>query len=288
MMNQPPSLRHETEAREPMEFVAFWLSEGKTNQLRIFEHMKIKQILVMAIMAIVGIGSANASNTFSTGDVLFGITSSTATLAYTYNLNLGSISNLISLSSGQTKTWTLSTSDLTAIVGSGWDDSTKVSWGVASATLSNLWATASTTLTAGSLSTNDQAISGAKNSLANVIAEYQNGTATTNDGASANIVGAVEYAKADQYSWYNQAKSNLGDSLNYTITKSLNSADTSVLALWQYSTDGTATEAGTFTLSDSGVLTYTSLAAVPEPSTYAMIGIGGLAMLRMFRRRRSA
>jgi hypothetical protein len=48
-----------------------------------------------------------------------------------------------------------------------------------------------------------------------------------------------------------------------------------------------ATLLGDFTLTSSGQLDFTSAAAVPEPSTYATIGVGA-AMLLFFRRRRPA
>jgi hypothetical protein len=52
---------------------------------------------------------------------------------------------------------------------------------------------------------------------------------------------------------------------------------------------GNATEIGTFSLSDSGVLTFsTDIAAIPEPSTWAMIGFGAASLLVIRRRRAHA
>jgi hypothetical protein len=67
--------------------------------------------------------------------------------------------------------------------------------------------------------------------------------------------------------------------------------DTSAIGFWdapdETGSGQDATEIGTFSLSDTGVLTFsTDIAPIPEPSTWAMIGFGAATLLAIRRRRR--
>ncbi len=250
--------------------------------------MKLKQILMTAVLAIASMAAANASNTFNVGDVLFGITN-TSTKAVTYNLDLGNISDLISLGAGSTKTWTLSSSDLnSSILGTttAWNNNNKVYWGVAAETADMMWATSTSSSVQ---NPGTDTISGAQNALGNVIIAYQNGTATANQGASSNVTGAVSVNINGSTDWYSETANGANLGLETTVIRAESTtSSTSTLSLYSYDANaGTATKIGSFALTDDGTLTYTSLQAVPEPSTYAMLGIGGLAMIRVLRRRRT-
>ncbi|XHR29300.1 MAG: PEP-CTERM sorting domain-containing protein [Chthoniobacteraceae bacterium] len=254
--------------------------------------MKLKNILLTAVAALVSIASANATNTWTSGDVLFGISNSAdGNDTYIYNVDLGSISDLLSLSAtGGSKTWQLSTSDMNSILGSGWADSDSVSWGVASTyngtSNKSIWATAATDANVVNLST--ISLNTAFTQLSNTISTYVNGTALTT--TDSNIVSAAEVVQASSSTTWSAENSGASSFKKLTLAvAALDDSTSSSLGLYSYDSTATAgstaTLLGTFTLSDSGTLTYE---AVPEPSTYAMLGIGGLAMLRMFRRRRSA
>jgi hypothetical protein len=249
--------------------------------------MKLNQFLTTAAVAIASIVSANATNTFSDSDLLLGISTSTTS----YVCDLGNISALLSLSSGQSITWTLSVSGISETLGStDWADSgtSTVKWGIVAADIAgdrSVWATASTTATV--LNLGYSKTSTATTSIGNTDNTYINADAASTDGASSNVLSAASELSSDAYSWISYTKNTASFTNLKSCVISLDSSDSSTLDLYYYDSSATAgTEAtllGTFTLSDDGTLTYT---AVPEPSTYAMVGMGGLAMLRMFRRRR--
>ena len=103
--------------------------------------------------------------------------------------------------------------------------------------------------------------------------------ADVTDSSSAAYQGA---AKALADNWHNQAPftatGNIGSDLAFYSLQGVGSLPLTKVAVNQFG--------GVFDLNaDSGVLTYTVAAAVPEPETYAML-LAGLGMLGMIARRR--
>jgi hypothetical protein len=276
----------------------FRLFLKKSNKLRQFESMKLKTILMTAALVIAAMAHANASAV--DGDVIFGVAQVDNTTSY--QVSLGSISTLLSLSAGSTLTWNISTSDLATIFGTNWANDSTVRWGAA-ASLS----VAGSSLTVGSttyaqysawstqLATTvknpgSSAVKAAAGSIGTIVADMQFATVSSNDSSAYTIDSSIS-----NYTWsttyganaaveYGSATYSSFEGLKWAVAK-LDDSDSSTLALYYFDVSATkntlATLVGTFTLDDDGTLTFT---AVPEPSTYAMLGLGALALLRFARR----
>lgn len=265
--------------------------------------MKLKNILLTAALAVVSIASANASMTYSNGDMILGISQINNANSLCYEVNLGNISSLLSLSAGSTLTWNLSTSDIGSNFGAGWANDSTVSWGVAgiysktaSLTVGDVIYARNTSWVTGDVQYNvGSSTSTAAAQIYNMVKGTGNDsfvslTSTGDDakGALADSTSNYSWQKLSNADGYGSADSNSFSALQMVVT-SFDDTNSSSLGLYvidpSAAKDSDATLVGNFTLGDDGTLTF---AAVPEPSTYAMIGIGGLAMLRIMRRRRNA
>jgi len=111
---------------------------------------------------------------------------------------------------------------------------------------------------------------------------YKGLTATAN-----SPVGAFQ-ANSTSASSYNfqvatPGTSDFGSLSGWTTIEGSFGTGDSVLDLWRYAGSGT-TYRGNFTIDNAGVISFNT-AAVPEPSTYALLAIAGIALLFMRHRR---
>jgi hypothetical protein len=223
--------------------------------------------LILGFKQSTGTGNATSleidlGNTFAT---------TTAVAAGTYDL--GNISSLIS-----------------STYGSSWATSSTLTYGVVGNTIDLIsgnntdWATSKWSNQTGTLgvqnsatfgTVGDSALSGTASKVQKV---YASSFAVDGSGFSNAVVTATA-----QSGW----KTN--DPFNFTTAKldtvvSSNGTDLYVIA--SDGSSGTANFLGTFNLSSAGELTFTTGAAIPEPSTYAMIlgalTIGFVALRRRF------
>ena len=251
--------------------------------------MKIKNILMTAAIALVGVASANAVNTtYTSGDVILGITQTGN--ANCYEVNLGSASNFMTLN---TWSYQVNTTDMANIFGSGWANDSTVSFGLAGAGTSTLatvlgqvkgttWVSAPS----GSAWTTG---GGGQNNAAQAIIGMTTGSVANGGFKSetVNVLGAnaAKITSSLSSSWATLSNKNGASFVNYNPTVSASFDSNSSVAVAFYQVDNTTSkDLGNFTMSDSGAL---SFQAVPEPSTYAMLTMGGLGLLGMLRRRRA-
>jgi hypothetical protein len=252
--------------------------------------MKIKRMLGSASIALAMIAATHAQSTItvSTDDLILGFKETGAT--NNLEVDLGSVTNFLSGGTYATGTETtlsqLSATDLTAQFGT-WAGTNQVTFAVAGAdgTNNTIWATDKST-TALKQGTSQGT---ATNAILTVYSGLNNATSTANSATAAAITatGAQSWSKmittANNFSW-----SSLNNMATNTTALTGTDGSTSVsLYLYQLTEGSTSagTLLGTFKLYDNGILSFTSLSAIPEPSTYAMIlGVAALGFV-MIRRR---
>lgn len=111
---------------------------------------------------------------------------------------------------------------------------------------------------------------------------YRGSTATAN-----NPLGTFQ-ANSSAASSYNfqvatEGTSDFGSLSGWTTIEGSFGSGDSVLDLWRYAGSGT-TYRGNFTIDSAGVISFNA-AAVPEPSTYALLAVAGMALLFLRHRR---
>ena len=250
--------------------------------------MKQYKHLIIALVGLVSIAaSAKATTVTSTqGDLIlaFRVTDSTDLLGGisgngTKNLEIDLGSATTALSSN----FTLSLgADLTALYGSSWNTASTLVWSVSGDTATKtLWATSPNgTVWQSKSSTLQNA------AVAKITPLYSdlNGQTTTGTG----INGAIIDASTDLSSYTQK----VGTNGNYGYTYFSGGIEAGVSGTSAVSAaiyylpvgSGPGTNKGTFSLASNGTLSYQ---AVPEPSTYAMVAIGSIGLLRLARRRGS-
>ena len=242
-----------------------------------------------AAIALVGVASANAAlTTYTSGDIIIGFTQ--AGNANCYEVNIGSASNFMTLN---TWSYQLNTVDLSNIFGSGWANDGTVTFGLAGAGTSTLSAvlgqvkgTTWVSAPSGSAWTTG---GGGQNQAAQAIIGMTTGSVASGGfkNETINVAGtnAVEITAGLSNSWTTRSNTGGASFVNYnpTVSASLDSGASVSVAFYQID-NTTSKDLGNFKLSDSGALTFQ---AVPEPSTYAMLTMGGLGVLGMLRRRRA-
>lgn len=286
--------------------------------------MKKLNILPAGLLAAAALASLTGSAqalTSNPGDLFLGFNE--PGVSSDYLVDLGPASYFLSLaqSPGTTDITTSDYSgaglgniadDLSTVFGTSWyanstTQGTNLQWGIAGSTETKLQSPVlglpNDTLfftvgevTPGSGSTGPQAFS--TNAQNNATTRIINGLAIAYNGLSAtgsSPFGAIEATSgpdtvSNNWGSYNPGSEAFGEDNNIEQPTSGTSIGPTNSQLDLYELEPTdaggsanGTELGDFTLSNSGQLEFTS-AAVPEPSTYATVGLGA-ALLLLFRRR---
>jgi len=251
--------------------------------------MKTKNILISALLALAAVASAQASTvTAGLNDVVLGFNKGTSA---NLDVDLGNISSFktggtYATGSEVFLSTLLNVADLNATYGSGtgsagWKSSA-TSWAVVGtngAGLNTLWGTQVNPETPGSSQ-------GTGVSAIATIYNAMNGQTSTANSAVATVLPS-----GNPDSFKTQSSGNFGywGSTNFKNNSALASAGPVVLNFYEY-VQGAATTAqlGTFKLYSDGGFSYTSFAAIPEPSTYAAIlGVATLGFAALRRRKQA-
>ena len=258
-------------------------------------------LLALAGLALIG-QSAQALLPYSPGDVFIGINQHGG--AEDYLVNLGSITYLTS--NNQPLTWQLSASDISSVA-PGWQNSDATYWGVVGTVgklTGALGYAKGTTFVSGAagmtpwyIQSNTAQLVGAS-AINNVINSTGDGYVWSTGTANQTSLGAaIVQSQAGSNSWATRVGTASGASLSFsefgpTIESNFATGTAnSVLDLYLVQPPNGSTInvgdmsilLGSFTIDDSALVTFTP---VPEPTTFAMLGIG--AGLLGLRRRRNA
>jgi len=249
--------------------------------------MKLKNILMTAVVALTTVASVNAATTsYNDGDLMLGIRKAGTSVDYLVDLGQAS-----SFDFSHTINFAVSgiAADLSATYGSDWHSQSAITYSVFG-TLSNnndtgeqfMVYTTNPNATSFNSQNHQGTISGY---MSNVGGLYDGQISTANDSVGiwqttggtlavyANYQPGGSLASGKSFATWTSNEAAVNSALNFDVLSEG----------WTGSGTGTA-EPGTFSLDASGDLSYT-VQAVPEPSTYAMVGLGALGMLVMLRRR---
>lgn len=206
-----------------------------------------------------------------------------ATLVAAANSNGGSL-----VLGGTNSQQDLSADDLGATYGATWYTRTsgggEVKWSIfgANTDTNEFWVTNVATF----LRTTNSTQTGIAGEMGGVYSDLSGETSTANS----NQDYINTNASGDSGSYFNAITGqDQGSNWNYSFGASETVVgDTSAIGFWdspdRTTTGQDATELGTFSLSDTGVLTFDTLSAIPEPSTWAMMGFGAATLLVIRRR----
>jgi hypothetical protein len=254
---------------------------------------------------------AQTTVTTSAGDLLLGFEISGGTQNYVLDIGPASYYTGQSSTPGTTNITTSKslgnfTLDLSSVFGPSWDtqqSGNNVQWGVvgASSTLGSAGGIPVSTYFVTDAEPSSAPAEGSKtsqNTEVNLIKSfgYQAGNGIDNAQSTANSnVGVIESASlANSWSSNTPGTQAFGSSLDVESASNVNPISATLDLYELLPTNGSGAGKGTgsgvflgdFTLTSGGTLDFTSAAAaVPEPSTYALI-FGGLATLFLFRRLR--
>ncbi|HEY0257167.1 MAG TPA: PEP-CTERM sorting domain-containing protein [Candidatus Methylacidiphilales bacterium] len=266
-------------------------------------------VLALASTAILGTSSALAQA--NPGDLLIGFEETGSTNVY--EVDLGAASQFISPTSS-TLTFNLSLSDLQSTAfgfGSTWATNSAVQWGVVggSQDIGDL-TLGSTKLAANTLfvSWNTWAAAPAEH-VSSVQAGIQNNIdglyndfntqATITPGNTPTLqTGGTSTADPAGFAYQIKNDPNFGiaagfasSPLDFNSDGTTSAPTAATLDLYELTPTNADTGAkatdllGTFTLSNTGVLTFNEAIAAPEPSTWSLIGLGGFLLVWRLRRR---
>ena len=262
--------------------------------------MKIKAILSTALLA-AGVAiistTANAATISAAADDLvlsFGVSSGITGSGNDVSYDLGNVTTfLTNNNNAQTNNLLNLSADLTSIFGASWNTLANLQWSVVGSDV-NTDPLYYTVVVAGTPNP-APASAGVQNTGAlpiNTLRNYLNHkTITTSVG------NGWSYASTQTNGYFNQLTAQGTTTQNFSyfntsVQNAMPATSGTVLAKFYSSvaTDNGGPAAavldGTFGLTGAGELTFTE--AIPEPSTYVLMGVGSLALLFLFRRRGSA
>lgn len=271
--------------------------------------MKLKSLLIPATLAFASLASvASAANVaVNYSDIILGFRSTSVT-AQNLEVNLGSVSQFTQTAAGSSfVVANLNVADLVTVYGSGWYASSTI-FGLIGTTgktgggaigpdgqaLSTVWASndSGTAYTTVNSFTNNNAVS--KVLLMTNGTTQASGALNFQDSSLMSNVYTANISTAGTASW-SKAGGTTGTSfVNYNraaFESSLGGGTSTTTSLYELLpvAGNPAGLIGTFTLTDAGVLSFTSsglyAAAIPEPSTYALIGGSVMLGFVVLRRR---
>ena len=259
--------------------------------------MKMNKLITTALLALAGAAllesSAMAQN-FTSGDLLlnFRLTSGSGTTGSDLEVNLGLASAFNFSQTNQTLAQ-LNVSDLNTLYGAGgtWNSNANLVWSIVGANSSNdlfLSDPSATVLTT--------PISSTTTPKATISALYTEAGSPQGANSSSFVVSPTDAnSYASVIKNVNSLAGQYPTDYNFvafepTTEQGVSGSGTSI-DLYEFtpatgkggSTPATITDLGTFVLGGNGVLTYDPQ-AVPEPSTYALFGLGALVVVLMRRR----
>ena len=264
--------------------------------------------IALAASAVMLVVPASAAITYNDGDIVLAVRATGGTgSTQTYLADIGnvsqftssaSISNINTLNSlGNIATDLENTFGTAAGSATDWTNRSDLTWSLFSknsASPASVWSSEAET-TVGTAPTPWNALSGTarnsvKSSIASVTATFATATST------GNSVGYFQ-TNANNSSSYNYAVTNgataFGTLSQWTTSKLEgnfgNGTAGTALDLFAFTSASTPSDLGAFTISNSGVLSFTGSAALaaPEPSR-ALLGMAGLATVFLRRRRPAA
>jgi hypothetical protein len=260
--------------------------------------MKLNKLITTAVLVLVGgalIETSASAQLFSTGDLIlsFQVNDGVAPGA-TSNLevDLGSYTTFLSLAgTGQTLalnvggslgTGGLSVADLTSTYGNSWNTRTDLTFDVAGTRGTPSRESFVTDPTSAAKESSN-------NGLSFIGGEYNNGGGTASTHSTSATIIPTTTAGSFTYQVTNNGGFALGNDfgLTYNTQDGVTGLENTLSLYDLKSHAGTSTlgtELGVFELLNSGVLTYTATGAIPEPSTYALMGVAALVLLVARRR----
>jgi len=263
--------------------------------------MKMNKLITTAAVlafATVALAGAAKAQSFQNGDLLldFRVTDGTGTGATKdLEIDLGAPSQF-----SFTTTHTVSNllvADLTSTYGANWATRGDLAWSVVSANAAgDMYLTFSPSVE-NSINSSNPAGGATNGGAITGIYSESNGVAATGNGAFVVTTSSGDGSSyTDTLTNVNHDHGPTTYSTDYGFapfsTEALTSSSGSVLDIYEQTPSArggvlaTSTNLGDFSISGAGVLSFTpdSAEVVPEPSTYALLGLGALALVLMRRR----
>ena len=283
--------------------------------------MKLKSFLLPATLALASLASvASAANVSATyNDIILGFRSTSVT-AQNLEVNLGNVSQFTQASLGSTfVVANLNVADLVSVYGAGWYANTTSFGLIGTSGKSGGGAVGpdgqplSTVYVSNDVGTYSSLNSSTNNNAVTKAAQLYLGAAgslSRQDNSLMSNIHTANIATATEGSWSNLGGTSGSSFANYaraSFESTLGTGTSVSTSLYELlPTNGGVDEAtltptngiaaglfqgkiGTFTLADTGVLTFTSsglhASAIPEPSTFAALAGAAVLGLAAFRRR---